>query len=77
MIVAAKTAQTNSAGPDQTATSEESDQDLSCLLFRQAFCEFHPQTNILFENRKRKVFETFLRKFTIDVIAYLIINWNI
>ena len=38
-----------------------SDQGLPCLLFRQAFCEF--QTNILFENRKRKALGNF-RTFT-------------
>ena len=37
---------------------KQSDQGLLSFLFRQAFCEFQPlKTNILFENRKRKVFE--------------------
>ena len=44
-----------------------SDQDISCLLLRQVFCE----TNILFENRKRRKSVWNIRAFTVFLIIFL------
>ena len=38
----AKKVKTNRTDPDQTASEEQSDQGLPCMLFGQVFCEFKP-----------------------------------
>ena len=46
---------------------KQSDQDISCLLLRQVFCE----TNILFENRNRRKSVWNIRAFTVFLIIFL------
>ena len=41
-LVFSQKRQRNRADPDQTASDEQSDLRLPCLLFGQAFCKFLP-----------------------------------